>query len=176
MYLLNTFFYIKSFLPSNNWGFRNYLDTLIPLNGYIFRSSFVALSKRENQDISWEYSAYGTLIKALLKIVFTGKIWNTNIAWDIPILKKKKFINFPVFLFAKSDHLPEMLDQVRVHLQKVELIRDQSSLREASLCTEAVREAREIHRPAQTWMVALPVTTCGSLSQELSFLSCFSSV
>lgn len=32
-----------------------------------------------------------------------------------------------------------MFDQVRVHLQKVELIRDQSSLREASLCTEAMR-------------------------------------
>lgn len=76
---------------------------LISLNGYICRSSFVALSKRENQGISRECSVYGTLIKVLLKIVMTDKVQNTNISWDTPILKKKKFINFPVFLFAKSD-------------------------------------------------------------------------
>lgn len=97
MYLLNTFFYINSLLSSDNWGFRNYLDMLISLNGYICRSSFVALSKRENQGISRECSVYGTLIKVLLKIVMTDKVQNTNISWDTPILKKKK--NSLIFLY-----------------------------------------------------------------------------
>lgn len=57
IHLLNTFFYVKHFLPSTDWGFRNYSDMLIPLKEDIGRSSFVALSKMENQGVSWEYSA-----------------------------------------------------------------------------------------------------------------------
>lgn len=50
-------------------------------------STLAALFKKENQRVSWEYNAKGTLIKALLKMVLPDKIPDTNISWDILILK-----------------------------------------------------------------------------------------